>query len=146
MDLFHAITQGIDQVLTCHYFDSFRDFKMSDSLMDTEAGGETPQYESIKTVTEPSAKQSGQMGDGHNTSENGDAVSAERGEKTAENVRYGQAISESGFGGKTTTAEGTSNQGGYGRTEAQEGEGKPEDTRREQGYGSGKDMRRDVGA
>ena len=36
---------------------------------------------------------------------------AERGEKTAENVRYGQAISEQGVGGKTTEAEGSANQG-----------------------------------
>ena len=36
---------------------------------------------------------------------------AERGEKTAENVRYGQAISEGGMGGKTTEAGGDANQG-----------------------------------
>lgn len=35
----------------------------------------------------------------------------ERGEKTAENVRYGQAISEGGMGGKTTEAGGNANQG-----------------------------------
>ena len=36
---------------------------------------------------------------------------AERGEKTAENVRYGQTISEEGMGGKTTEAGGSANQG-----------------------------------
>ncbi len=36
---------------------------------------------------------------------------AERGERTAENVRYGQTISEQGVGGKTTEAEGSANQG-----------------------------------
>ena len=60
-DLFHAITQGIDSVLTCHYFDSFKENdayrsgsrsrsrstsrrnSMSDKKLDTEPGGETPQ-------------------------------------------------------------------------------------------------------
>lgn len=36
---------------------------------------------------------------------------AERGAKTAENVRYGQTISEGGMGGKTTEAGGNANQG-----------------------------------
>ena len=36
---------------------------------------------------------------------------AERGEKTAENIRYGQAISESGMGGMTGTAEGVGTKG-----------------------------------
>jgi len=36
---------------------------------------------------------------------------AERGEKTADNVRYGQNISEGGMGGKTTEAGGSANQG-----------------------------------
>ena len=36
---------------------------------------------------------------------------AERGEKTAENLRYGQAISEGGMGGMTTEGEGGGNQG-----------------------------------
>lgn len=35
----------------------------------------------------------------------------ERGERTAENVRYGQNISEGGMGGKTTEAGGSANQG-----------------------------------
>jgi len=36
---------------------------------------------------------------------------AERGEKTTENVRYGQTISEQGMGGKTTDSSGSANQG-----------------------------------
>ena len=36
---------------------------------------------------------------------------AERGEKTGENVRYGQTVSEGGMGGKTTEAGGNANQG-----------------------------------
>ena len=35
----------------------------------------------------------------------------ERGEKTAENIRYGEAISEHGFGGETTGNSGVANQG-----------------------------------
>lgn len=36
----------------------------------------------------------------------------ERGERTAENIRYGQAISEGGMGGQTNTVEGeTQSQG-----------------------------------
>lgn len=38
-------------------------------------------------------------------------ANAEKGEKTGENVRYGQAISEGGFGGKTAENSGGANQG-----------------------------------
>lgn len=38
-------------------------------------------------------------------------ATAERGEKTAENVRYGQTISEGGMGGMTTEGQGGGNQG-----------------------------------
>lgn len=45
----------------------------------------------------------------------------ERAQKTTENIRYGQNISESGMGGMTTTSTGSANQeGGYGGTAAQE--------------------------
>lgn len=55
------------------------------------------------------------------TAQDSGSVDADRGEKTAENVRYGQNISESGVGGFTNTSEGTANQeGGYGGTKAQE--------------------------
>ncbi|KAK5045994.1 hypothetical protein LTR84_008780 [Exophiala bonariae] len=72
---------------------------------------------------------------GPNTSEP-TSLSNDRGEQTADNIRYGQNISESGVGGKTTTSTGSAEQaGGYG--------GKSDDaepqkqTRREQGYGPG---------
>lgn len=38
---------------------------------------------------------------------------ADRRERTAENVRYGQTISEGGMGGKTTEAGGSANQGSF---------------------------------
>lgn len=62
-------------------------------------------------------------------------VDAERGEKTAENIRYGQNISESGMGGMTNTATGTANQeGGYGGTAAQQSLEETSNTRASQGY------------
>jgi hypothetical protein len=39
------------------------------------------------------------------------SVDSEKGEKTVENIRYGQNISESGMGGKTTDVEGEAQQG-----------------------------------
>merc|ERR1712093_795007 len=91
-DLFHTISQTIDTVLTCDWYDSFKNYKMSDSnsddkTMDTAPGGETPQYESIKTETLPSSKQRGQLGSGSNTSEEA-STSADRGQQTAENIRF----------------------------------------------------------
>jgi hypothetical protein len=87
MDLFHTITQSIDKVLTCDWYDSFKNFNMEGSkaenkTMDTEPGGESTQYvlnlrdwpsggfpltrasryESIKTQTLPASKQRGQLG------------------------------------------------------------------------------------
>ena len=50
MDLFHAVTQSIDKVLTCHWYDGFKAFKMDDSkskTMDTERGGESTQYVAV---------------------------------------------------------------------------------------------------
>ncbi|KAL9123267.1 MAG: hypothetical protein Q9187_000175 [Circinaria calcarea] len=60
-----------------------------------------------------------------------------RGQKTAENIRYGEAISEHGFGGETTGNSGVANQDGFGLTEVQEGEENAEKSRQEQGYGKG---------
>ncbi|KAL2040989.1 hypothetical protein N7G274_006447 [Stereocaulon virgatum] len=115
---------------------------MSSGMMDTEPGGESDQYQSQKTITNPHSKQGGQMG---NPETQIDAVDseqakqqAERREKTAENVRYGQTISEGGMGGKTTEAGGSANQGdGYGGTEAQQGGYDDQESRRDQGYGPG---------
>ena len=45
MDLFHAVTQNIESVLSCHWLSDFRAFKMpaNNKLMDTEPGGESTQ-------------------------------------------------------------------------------------------------------
>ncbi|EXJ54739.1 hypothetical protein A1O7_10080 [Cladophialophora yegresii CBS 114405] len=142
MELFHAVTQSIGNVLTCDYFDSFKGFKKmdgsnqnQDKTMDTAPGGETPQYESIKTETVPASKQRGQLGGGPNTSE-GVPADQERGQKTAENIRYGQNISESGMGGKTTSQTGEAGpQAGYGG--APDKSDNQKDTRTEQRYGEG---------
>ncbi|KAL9079707.1 MAG: hypothetical protein Q9157_001433 [Trypethelium eluteriae] len=77
---------------------------------------------------------------------------AARGERTAENIRYGQGISEHGMGGQTTTSGGVANtDGGYGGVREQVGktagsEGSDGAGRTEQGYGGERDMGRDVGA
>jgi hypothetical protein len=72
---------------------------------------------------------------GPNTSEP-TSLSNDRGQQTADNIRYGQNISESGVGGKTTTSTGSAEQaGGYG---GKSDEAEPQkQTRREQGYGPG---------
>ncbi|KAL8953902.1 MAG: hypothetical protein Q9222_000276 [Ikaeria aurantiellina] len=62
---------------------------------------------------------------------------ADRGARTAENIRYGQTISEGGMGGKTTEAGGSANQGGFGSTDKQSSLDSAEETREEQGYGPG---------
>ncbi|KAL8734692.1 MAG: hypothetical protein Q9166_001348 [cf. Caloplaca sp. 2 TL-2023] len=62
---------------------------------------------------------------------------ADRGARTAENVRYGQTISEGGMGGKTTEAGGQAKQRGYGSTDLQAAQDTAEETRQEQGYGPG---------
>ncbi|TVY22901.1 hypothetical protein LHYA1_G008112 [Lachnellula hyalina] len=81
-------------------------------LMDTEPGGENTQYESVNTFTKPHAKAKGQFGDSNPNEADQQAAKEkkDRGEKTAENVRYGEAISEHGFGGETV-----GNEGGVGR-------------------------------
>ncbi|KAK5146006.1 hypothetical protein LTR16_007691, partial [Cryomyces antarcticus] len=111
---------------------------MSSGLMDTEAGGEGTQYESIKTVTEPHKKSSGQLGgaEPHTAAPTSDAsvpseasAGNERGDTTAENIRYGQNTSESGMGGMTTTSSGGADQAG----EAEGQEGSAAETRAESG-------------
>lgn len=63
---------------------------------------------------------------------------AERGEKTAENIRYGQGISETGMGGFTTTSSGGADKVGDAADAAQ--------SRKAEGYGGEKDMDREIGA
>jgi len=111
--------------------------------METEPGGEQSQYESIKTFTEPHAKQPSTFGDGGKPAGHVDNQKQdekrERGEKTADNIRYGESISEHGFGGETTGVSGEANQeSGYGTgTSTKLEEDEAAKTRREQGYGPG---------
>ncbi|EPE30644.1 hypothetical protein GLAREA_03611 [Glarea lozoyensis ATCC 20868] len=101
-------------------------------LMDVEPGGEGPQYGGKQIVDPPKPTSSGQFGATSEKSESDQAASEEkkaRGEKTAENIRYGEAISEHGFGGETTTNSGGVEDG----SETQDAK----QTRREQGYGPG---------
>lgn len=57
-----------------------------------------------------------------------------RGKKTAENIRYGEAISEHGFGGETVGNSGVADN--VGKEKELKG-GVPGQMRREQGYGGG---------
>ncbi|KAL8863278.1 MAG: hypothetical protein Q9178_000653 [Gyalolechia marmorata] len=90
---------------------------MSSGLMDTEPGEPERQPDAVTQQQEQNK--------------------ADRGARTAENVRYGQAISEGGAGGKTTEAGGTANQGGYGSTDEHASQHSAKETRQEQGYGPG---------
>ncbi|KAH8758652.1 hypothetical protein F5882DRAFT_306823 [Hyaloscypha sp. PMI_1271] len=107
-------------------------------MMDTEPGGENTQYESANTSTKPHAKSQGQFPDPNpdEAKRQLDQQKQERGEQTAENLRYGEAISEHGFGGETIGNTGETSQGaGVGReVEDRDGSGQ---MRREQGYGGG---------
>ncbi|KAI9865576.1 MAG: hypothetical protein M1824_002317 [Vezdaea acicularis] len=112
------------------------------NLMDTELGGESTQYESIKTVDQPPASQTGQLGakpaQKSEAQSQREAEKEEKGEQVAEKIRYGQTMSEHGFGGETTTNEGRAETGGgYGGTEAQAGLDLTEGKRSQMGYGDG---------
>lgn len=74
------------------------------------------------------------------------ARASERGEKTAENIRYGQAISEGGMSGFTAGQSGGATQGGYGQVADQEQQGDAAQDRKVAGYGGKQDMNREVGA
>lgn len=73
---------------------------------------------------------------------------AARGEKTAENIRYGQAISEGGMGGKTTEDSHETQSQDYGRSsQSKETPGvSTEQNRASEGYGGKEDMDKNVGA
>lgn len=127
---------------------------MSSSLLDTSPGGEQTQYEGAVTENVPSKKSGGQLCQPASTEEpsNTDAAAqrrAERGEQTAENIRYGQTISEGGMGGMTANQGAEAEKEGYGRLRegsGGEGAGSAEGERTKAGYGGERDMRRDVGA
>ncbi|KAI4095914.1 MAG: hypothetical protein LQ344_001295 [Seirophora lacunosa] len=110
---------------------------MSSGLMNTEPGGEGDQYESIKTVTNPHSKQGEPETQPDAVDQQQEQDKADRGARTAENIRYGQTISEGGMGGKTTEAGGAANQGGYGSTDTQPNQDGAEESREAQGYATG---------
>lgn len=126
---------------------------MSSSLMSTEPGGEQSQYEAAATENQPHKKSGGQMGQASSTekpSRTDEAAQAreQRGEQTAENIRYGQTISEGGMGGMTEGMKGSAGEQGYGRVEGEDvGEGESAAAqRRAAGYGGERDVDREVGA
>ncbi|KAF2766569.1 hypothetical protein EJ03DRAFT_277787 [Teratosphaeria nubilosa] len=119
---------------------------MSSNLMDTEGGGESQQYEGNLGLVDPHKKSGGQLGAAETTldpskTEQGQQESAARGERTAENIRYGQTISEGGMSGQTTGMEGQVD-----RNESVDGK----QDRRAEGYGGadghGRDQDRTIGA
>jgi hypothetical protein len=134
---------------------------MSSNLMNTEPGGEQTQYvlipshstinffdmlsryEGAATEVQAHKKSTGQLGHAsENTTTNPRKTSeatekqTERGERTAENIRYGQTISEGGMGGMTSGQQGEADKVGDVDAEKQ---------RRAAGYGGGKDMDREIG-
>lgn len=129
---------------------------MSANLLDTEAGGEQTQYEGAVTENVPAKKSGGQLGQPASTEQPSQTAEAaarhqQRGAQTAENVRYGQTISEGGMGGMTGGLQGSGGvEEGFGRVkeegEGGEGDGGAAGEREKAGYGGGRDMDRDVGA
>jgi len=125
---------------------------MSSNLMDTEPGGMGDGYEdAIKTVTEPHKKSGGQLGEPSTSfpSESGPTAQekSDRGAQTAENIRYGQNMSENGMGGKTTTSSGSAGQdNGQGGAEYGGSTADAVGARKAAGYGGDKDMDREIGA
>lgn len=125
--------------------------------MNTVPGGEEQnQYESAITENISSKKSGGQMGQPSSTEQPGktdDAAKqrAERGEQTAENMRYGQTVSGGGMGGMTKGQGGEAGKEGYGRMQEGTGSGEgvgesAEGERKAAGYGGGRDMNREIGA
>ncbi|KAK3669591.1 hypothetical protein LTR78_010529 [Recurvomyces mirabilis] len=133
---------------------------MSSGLMDTEAGGEGQQYGGKLFTENPdntgSKKSGGQLGQVETTTNpsetpEGKVAAAERAEKTTENIRYGQTITETGgMSGMTEGMEGRTEKEGFGSKVGDRVEGGEGDEvaggRRAQGYGGDGDMDREVGA
>lgn len=67
---------------------------------------------------------------------------ATKGAASAEKIRYGQALSEQGFGGQTTTSSGTTDPTAGEKNPDQEGK----EARKTAGYGGDNDMDREIGA
>lgn len=98
----------------------------------------------LTTSKQNPKKSTGQLGDKSSTKESvAPTKESERGEQTASNIRYGQAISESGFGGKTEgglgKADPTSNDQKHGSNEGNTG-------RNIQGYDGNNETSDEVGA
>ncbi|KAF2090265.1 hypothetical protein K490DRAFT_63141 [Saccharata proteae CBS 121410] len=118
---------------------------MSSNLMETERGGESNAYESIKTVTEPHSKQGGQLSSPETVSPSHldkSSTTNSQGISNADKIRYGQAMSEKGMGGQTGPGH---NEGEADAQKEEVSEGMAQ-SRREQGYGGAHDMNRQVGA
>jgi hypothetical protein len=174
MDLFHAVTQSIDKVLTCHWYDDFKAFKMDDKkTMKTEPGGESTQYAQIYAVlhnvdmcqvrvhqdsdrpsweadrptwwfaiaTSLPCPSNFPLATSSTTDSltSSDAVKQKQGENTAENIRYGQNISESGMGGKANSSGSAGQDGGYGGAPKDASSG-TQNVRAAQGYGPGNNI------
>lgn len=110
-------------------------------------------YEGEYTDVVPTSKSTGQFGSSADKTTTNPANTAEarkehqeRGEKTAENMRYGQTISEGGMSGFTTGQSGEATQGGYGRQKDQGEEVGEKEERRAAGYGGKEDHNREIGA
>ncbi|MCJ1468720.1 hypothetical protein MMC07_007350 [Pseudocyphellaria aurata] len=114
---------------------------MSSNLMDTEAGGETTQYLSLRTVSKPHLKQAGQLGEKETHTDSAtqqeQQETQERSEKTADNPRYEQAIPEQDVGGKTIEASMGANDDKSGSTNSPTESIQPTETRQNQGYERG---------
>lgn len=74
----------------------------------------------------------------------GAAPASQRGEQTADNIRYGQNVSESGMGGMTAGQGGGAAKATYGAVKDQGGEEQAEG-RSAAGYGGGEDMKKNIG-
>ncbi|KAF9698373.1 hypothetical protein EKO04_003500 [Ascochyta lentis] len=139
---------------------------MSSGLMDTEKGGEQTQYEAENSDMLPHKQEAGQLGGTlsiangyHEVDTSLNAMTATtvpsteqptqvnnrktnepntHGITPADKIRYGQSIQEGGMGGKTNTT--------TGETDKATDEDSAAKERREQGYGGGRDMDRNIGA
>ncbi|WPH03410.1 Hypothetical protein R9X50_00629000 [Acrodontium crateriforme] len=126
---------------------------MSDNskLMSTEIGGEGGQYEGDLGLVDQAKKSSGQLGAVDTTIDQSRTTEdlqrqKERGEQTAANIRYGQAISEEGMGGMTQGMTGQSSDDGYGKVNQGVESANSETTKQAQGYGKGSGVDEEVGA
>ncbi|KAJ4368915.1 hypothetical protein N0V83_005997 [Neocucurbitaria cava] len=105
----------------------------------------TPIYKSLNLLRTDSSE-------GTSTTRNSSSTSGDepntQGVSKSDKIRYGQSIQEGGMGGKTASSTGEANaEGGFGGTQAlDESDDSFAKERREQGYGGGKDMDRNVGA